>query len=240
MAWQCTATSHVELVQNLRSAGLIRTDLVAATFLKVDRGFYTSYSPYTDAPQPIPCGATISAPHMHAETLEIISTSLIDTKEARAGRAPRILDVGCGSGWMTVALAHLTEADKGKIVGMDHIQELVDFSATNARNDTAAATVLPRITFQIGDGRAGTEDGETFDIIHVGATATEFPTALFDQLVDGGHMIVPLQESSGAEYLYDVRRDGAVAVQRKLMGVKFIALTSVESQMQGYREKMGR
>lgn len=45
-------------------------------------------------PQPIGFRATISAPHMHAHALEVLSPAI----PAEGGR---VLDVGCGSGYLT-------------------------------------------------------------------------------------------------------------------------------------------
>ena len=45
---------------------------------------------YLDAPQGIGCGATISAPHMHAYALELLAEQL------RPGA--KVLDVGSGTG----------------------------------------------------------------------------------------------------------------------------------------------
>ena len=51
---------------------------------------------YLDAPQGIGCGATISAPHMHAYALELLAEQL------RPGA--KVLDVGSGTGWVGGAL----------------------------------------------------------------------------------------------------------------------------------------
>lgn len=42
-----------------------------------DRGKYCKINPYTDAPQGIGFGVTISAPHMHAHALELLREHLV-------------------------------------------------------------------------------------------------------------------------------------------------------------------
>jgi protein-L-isoaspartate O-methyltransferase len=66
--------------------------------LQTDRKYYAPQYPYTDAPQPIGHQQTISAPHMHAEACERVLAAL---PEAGA----KILDVGCGSGYLTAGKA---------------------------------------------------------------------------------------------------------------------------------------
>ena len=64
------------LVNNLKSNGIIKDSRVEAAMKAVDRKNYCSYNPYVDSPQSIGYGATISAPHMHAHALELLSGHL--------------------------------------------------------------------------------------------------------------------------------------------------------------------
>ena len=90
--------------------------------LTVDRKFFTIHSPYNDSPQSIGHGATISAPHMHAYALEVLKDHL---KEGN-----RALDVGSGSGYLVACFAMMV-GKSGKVVGIEHIEELVKKSIEN-------------------------------------------------------------------------------------------------------------
>lgn len=46
----------------------------------------------------------------------------------------RALDVGSGSGYLTVCLALMT-GNNGSVYGLDHIKELVDLSINNVKMD---------------------------------------------------------------------------------------------------------
>lgn len=62
MAWYCSASSNDDLVNNLKTAKIIKSERVAKAMKAVDRKHYASQTPYKDSPQPIGYGATISAP----------------------------------------------------------------------------------------------------------------------------------------------------------------------------------
>ena len=80
-----------------------------------------------DAPEDIGFGVTISAPHMHAYTLEFLKDHLIEGATA--------LDVGSGSGYLTACMGHMV-GPKGKVYGIDHIPELVEISKRNIEKDS--------------------------------------------------------------------------------------------------------
>ena len=134
--------------------------------IKVDRAHYTSSFPYNDAPQSIGHSATISAPHMHAHALEALLPFL------RPGS--RVLDIGSGSGYLTHCLAKLVEPG-GRVVGVDHIQALVDISRENTRKSENGRKLIEGgiLVLEKGDGRLGMVEKEGWDAIHVGAAAAQ-------------------------------------------------------------------
>ncbi|CAM9625070.1 unnamed protein product, partial [Heterosigma akashiwo] len=88
--------------------GLIKSDVVEAAMLKVDRGNYapSNADAYDDRPLPIGFGATISAPHMHATALELLSEQITRPNS-------RVLDVGCGSGYLRQSLLGCKKQQEG-------------------------------------------------------------------------------------------------------------------------------
>ena len=113
------SSSMKELCDRLKERRYLKTDSVYKAMMQVDRSDFTRIGPYEDRPQPINYNVTISAPHMHAYCLELLKDHL---KEG--GRA---LDVGFGSGYLTVAMSKMM-GDKGVVVGIEHIKELCDFA----------------------------------------------------------------------------------------------------------------
>ncbi|CAE7175960.1 hypothetical protein CFE70_005426 [Pyrenophora teres f. teres 0-1] len=218
MAWRSHGTSNETLVQNLAKNNLIKSDRVKDAMLKVDRAHYAPATPYEDCPQPIGHRATISAPHMHASACE----SLLDYLQPGS----KVLDIGSGSGYLTAVLANLV-APNGSVVGIDHIQPLVDMGKQNMQKSEEGRCMLDsgQVKFVLGDGRKGWAEGAPYDAIHVGAAAAEHHQILTDQLKAPGRLFVPVQEG-GLQYIFviDKKEDGSL-VRNKLYGVRYVPLT---------------
>lgn len=138
--------------------------------------------PYQDSPQTIGYAATISAPHMHASACE----SLLPVLKPGA----RVLDIGSGSGYLTHVLAELVKPN-GRVVGVDHIQELVDMASRNMAKSAEGRNLLENgaVKFVKADGRLGYPSEGPYDAIHVGAAAAEHHSALVDQLKQPGRFV---------------------------------------------------
>ena len=85
--------------------------------LKVDRKNFVVeegfHGPYADMPRPIGWGTTISAPSVHATTLEKLKEFL------KPGA--KVLDIGTGSGYIAACFAELV-GKEGKVYMVDHLQ----------------------------------------------------------------------------------------------------------------------
>ncbi|KAE8846779.1 hypothetical protein HRS9122_03686 [Pyrenophora teres f. teres] len=229
MAWRSHGTSNETLVQNLAKNNLIKSDRVKDAMLKVRWMTQNTTTcsrprtlrprhPYEDCPQPIGHRATISAPHMHASACE----SLLDYLQPGS----KVLDIGSGSGYLTAVLANLV-APNGSVVGIDHIQPLVDMGKQNMQKSEEGRCMLDsgQVKFVLGDGRKGWAEGAPYDAIHVGAAAAEHHQILTDQLKAPGRLFVPVQEG-GLQYIFviDKKEDGSL-VRNKLYGVRYVPLT---------------
>lgn len=98
-------------------------------------------------------GATISAPHMHAHAAEYLLPYL------KPGC--KVLDVGSGSGYLVAIFHHLVSPENdtmagGKVVGIDHVPQLVEWSISNLKRDgLSQALEDSKVEVVCGDGRLG-------------------------------------------------------------------------------------
>lgn len=208
---------------NCAGYGIIQSDAVRDVMLQVDRGDYCCGDAYVDMPQPLGYNATISAPHMHAYSLEKALPHL------RAPGERRVLDVGSGSGYLTACFAYLA-GTHGKVVGIEHIDELVQSSETNTRKNHGDLLDSGRVRFVLGDGREGHAEGAPYDVIHVGAASGEIPARLVEQLKPGGLMIVPIGEFLQNIHLVRKTPEGRMESETAL-AVRYVPLTDRRSQV---------
>ena len=71
----------------------------------------------------------ISAPNLHA--------SVLGYAESKLQKGAKVLDVGCGSGVLLAAFYEMTKKEDGtaNVIGIEHIEELAEFSRTNLRKN---------------------------------------------------------------------------------------------------------
>ncbi|KAF3403808.1 Protein-L-isoaspartate [Penicillium rolfsii] len=236
MAWYCSGSTNTELIENLFKAELIKNERVKDAMIGVDRAHYAPSRPYSDSPQPIGHGATISAPHMHGYACEY----LIDYLEPGS----RVLDIGSGSGYLTHVLANLVTGHPGyptpgQVIGIDHIPELVELARSNMNKSEEGRQLQQsgKVKFITGDGRLGWKENAPYDAIHVGAAAEELHPVLIEQLRAPGRLFIPVESESdgtslsgfgsgGDQYIWvvDKKADGSVH-KRKVLQVRYVPLT---------------
>lgn len=145
----------------------------------------------------------------------------------------RILDIGSGSGYLTAVLASLL-GPQGRVIGIDHIQGLVDLANKNMAKSEQGRQWLEggKVKFVKGDGRLGYKEDEVafggddqgYDAIHVGAAATEAHETLVEQLRRPGRLFIPVGEDMQYIWIIDKREDGTV-MREKSFGVRYVPLT---------------
>ncbi|KAJ8752064.1 hypothetical protein K2173_001091 [Erythroxylum novogranatense] len=216
-----------EMVKHLEDRGVIKSKKVSQVMETIDRALFVPdrTPPYFDSPMTIGYNATISAPHMHATCLQLLEDHLKPGKCA--------LDVGSGTGYLTACFA-LMVGPQGRVVGVEHISELVTSSIDNIVKSAAAPLWKEgSLSVHVGDGRQGWPESAPYDAIYVGAAAAaEIPPALIEQLKPGGRMVIPVGEMVQDLNVIDKKQDGSISVRSETR-VLYVPLTSRDSQLKG-------
>jgi protein-L-isoaspartate(D-aspartate) O-methyltransferase len=156
-------------------------DRVAEAFAAMPREWFLPESQQRstayDGPLPIGHGQTNSQPSTVAAMLRLLDVH----------RGHKVLDVGCGSGWTTALLAHLT-GPTGRVLGVELEPDLVDFGSANlTRSDVPWADI-----HEAQPGVLGLPSAAPFHRILVSAMARRLPDELVAQLHTGGVMVLPV------------------------------------------------
>jgi protein-L-isoaspartate(D-aspartate) O-methyltransferase len=201
----------------LRARG-IRDDRVLAAMFHVPRHEFVSEEyraqVYEDHPIPIGEGQTLSQPYIVAVMLERLA---LDPSDA-------VLEVGTGSGYQTALLSELTR----QVYSMER-------HASLART---AQTLLARLGYTnvevlLGDGSHGLPEHAPFDAIVVSAASPQIPPPLFEQLAEGGRMIIPVGPPHAQE-LQLVRKQEGQPLVTNLEGCRFVPLIGDEGYRSGW------
>ena len=213
------------LLKSLKNSGVLTSNTVYDAMKQVDRADFTSSSyAYADSPQSISYNATISAPHMHCHALQYLESYLTP--------GAHVLDVGFGSGYLTVALSKMIK-DSGVVVGIEHIDQLYEFGKKNISKHHKNLLESGKIVLVNGDGRKGCEKYAPYKVIHVGAAADDVPRDLINQLDNGGRMFIPVGTWDQWINVIDKDKNGKIT-ERRVMGVRYVPLTNKEKQLKGY------
>jgi protein-L-isoaspartate(D-aspartate) O-methyltransferase len=163
---------------------------------------------YEDGALPIGHGQTISQPFVVATICGLLG---LDGHE-------RVLDVGTGSGYQAAVLAELAV----EVVTIERVGELAA-----AARDALVAAGYERVEVHVGDGSLGVPERAPFDAIAVAAAAPEVPPALYEQLSEGGRLVVPRGTRWGQELVL-VARTARGPRESTSIPVRFVPLLGDE------------
>jgi protein-L-isoaspartate(D-aspartate) O-methyltransferase len=168
-------------------------------------------SAYQDRPLPIGSGQTISQPYIVA-----FMTQLLELK----GRE-RVLEIGTGSGYQTAVLAALAEQ-------VFSVEILAELSAAAER--TLKQLGIQNVKLKVGNGYHGWSKEAPFDAIMITAAGPKIPPPLWNQLREGGVLIMPLGKEGHTQQLIRARKIGGRQVIQEHSAVIFVPLTGGTQQ----------
>ncbi len=159
---------------------------------------------YADHPLPIPLGQTVSQP--------FIVGRMIEAAEVKPNS--KVLEVGTGTGYQAAVLAEMG----AHVFTMERHAELAALARINlSRLDYRDVRVLT------DDGSEGLPAEAPFDAIIIAAAVPDSPPSLFEQLAEGGHLVVPIGPPD-LQVLYAIGKEKGMMVKRRLEDCRFVPL----------------
>jgi protein-L-isoaspartate(D-aspartate) O-methyltransferase len=207
-----------DMVESQLRARGIRDERVLATMSHVPRHEFVPVEfrdqVYEDHPIPIGEGQTVSQPYIVAVMLQALALNPSDT----------VLEIGTGSGYQTALLAELT----GQVYSVERHASLARMAEV-----TLARLGYNNLQVLLGDGSNGVQEHAPFDAIVVSAAAPQIPAPLFEQLRDGGRMVIPVGPAQAQE-LQLVRKKAGQPLVTSLEGCRFVPLIGSEGYHSGW------
>ncbi|TRZ82236.1 MAG: protein-L-isoaspartate(D-aspartate) O-methyltransferase [Sediminibacterium sp.] len=167
---------------------------------------------YEDRAFPIAADQTISQPYTVA-----YQTQLLQIKKGE-----KVLEIGTGSMYQTTVLA----AMGAQVFTIERQKQLFEQTPTYLFKEQ-----YPTLQFFFGDGFEGLPLLAPFDKILITAAAPKIPEKLWAQLKISGKMVIPLDESDGAQRMLRLtkKRDGSVK-QEKFTTFSFVPMLKGKTQ----------
>ena len=206
-----SARTRERLIERLKAEG-VTNPAVLDRLRAVPRHLFVDEAlasrAYEDTALPLGFGQTISQPYIVAAMTEALL-------EGASGRKlERVLEVGTGCGYQTAVLAAFAR----HVYSVERIQPLMQ----RARS-TLQELKISNVSLRYADGWRGWPSQAPFQGILVTAAPERVPAELFEQLDEGGVLIIPIGAPRD-QTLLRITRAGREFHREELMAVSFVPL----------------
>ena len=174
---------------------------------------------YHDTPLPIEGGQTISQPYIVALMIESVKPRASD----------RALEIGTGSGYAAAVLSQVV----GEVYTVERHEQLAKLASSRF-----VSLGYTKIEVLHGDGTLGWAEHAPYDVILVTAGGPQVPKPLLEQLAIGGHLIIPVGDTSRLQRLVRVTRTSQDRFDDEDLGeVQFVPLIGAEGWDSGVTKR---
>jgi protein-L-isoaspartate(D-aspartate) O-methyltransferase len=195
------ARRNAELIENLRANGSLHDETVEAAFRRVPRHHFLPHLPlaevYEDAA--IPTKTDAQGRPISSSSQPAIMAVMLEQLGVRPGH--RILEIGTGTGYNAALLRELA-GPSGRVVSVDYDHDI----CRDAERHLAAAGV-EGVEVICADGAACWPAAAPYDRILLTVGSADVSPAWFNQLVQGGRLVLPLALLGPMQVSVCFRRD---------------------------------
>jgi protein-L-isoaspartate(D-aspartate) O-methyltransferase len=203
-----TMRERERMVEDQLAARGVTEPRVLAAMRRVPRHLFVEEAlrdrAYGDHPLPIGYGQTISQPFMVGTMTELL----------RLSGSEKVLEIGTGSGYQAAVLAELC----ARVCTIERIPRL----AARAR-ELLEHLGYSNVWVRVANGTLGWPDEAPFDRILVTAGGPHVPPPLFEQLAEGGIMVIPVGEAA-TQVLQLIEKRGGEMRTTEHSGCVFVKL----------------
>lgn len=125
---------------------------------------------------------------------------LAELLDPRSGH--RLLEIGSGGGWLAAMLGHAV-GPAGRVTGVEILPALARQSRQSLKS-----LDIGNVTIVNADGADGCAANAPYDRVMVTAGTYDLPASLYDQVKEGGLLLVPVSNKGGGEEVFLLRKTG--------------------------------
>jgi protein-L-isoaspartate(D-aspartate) O-methyltransferase len=214
------------LLEEIKATGHARSTAVEAALRTVPRHRYVPQAPLDDAYADI---AVITkrdgdGTALSCASVPTIVAMMLDQLDVQPG--DRILEIGAGTGYNAALLATLAGPD-GHVTTVD-----IDPEVTADARRNLDANGFQHVDVVTRDGTDGAAENAPYDRVIFTVGAWDLPAAIWDQLRDGGRLVVPLRWRGQTRSLALIHHDGELTADAvELCG--FVPMVGQEGEQLG-------
>lgn len=215
-----TEQERKRMIAELVASGYVQGKEAEAAMEKVERHRFLPRAlegvAYVDSPLSIGEGQTISAPHMVG--------MMVSGLDLRPGM--KVLEIGGGSGYHAAVIAEMVMPG-GHVYSIERLPSL----AERARASLEAAGYADTVTTIVADGSKGCPTYAPYDRVSVACGAPDVPPPLFEQMKEGGKMLIPVGGRTYQELYLVIKEDG----KRKMLDLGSVVFVPLIGEY-GFKE----
>lgn len=125
---------------------------------------------------------------------------MLDLLQLKPGH--KVFELGAGSGWNAALIGHLVGSE-GHVTSLEIIPQLAQRAA-----ETIESIGIANVHIVAGDGAEGYEGSAPYDRAIFTAGAFDLPHHFYEQLRDGGLLLVVIKNEGGGDNLFLLRKTG--------------------------------